>query len=371
VKFTPRGGKINIFVDWCSEHEEESKLKSLVKDYSLEDQAERLNTVDNEPSSITELSRMEPPNSELNRTDEFSSKEATVRRRNMRSFGQKSFKTNHLGELERPGRASQEVEDPWNIFQFDSRRGGEPEISDRKGYLKVQVSDSGCGVDAENIPKLFNMFTQAHRGVAPIYGGTGLGLWICKQLCEKMRGDIVIYSKAHKGTSFVFYIPVNNDDLEDPNVQKKRADKVNVLIVDDYGYNRDLHKLLLEQEGVHVVLAANGQEGVECYQSYEEDYFAFILMDVQMPVMDGFTAAKVIREWENKENKKKVDIYFVSGEYYNEEEVMIGFNRSTRTQNEKTGIRFLRKPIDIEIIRNVLNRYKTGTESAAIDGGFE
>jgi len=237
--------------------------------------------------------------------------------------------------------------------------------------LKVQVSDSGCGVDAENIPKLFNMFTQAHKGVAPIYGGTGLGLWICKQLCEKMRGDIVIYSKAHKGTSFVFYLPVNNDDLEDPNIQKRRADKVNVLIVDDYGYNRDLHKLLLEQEGVHVVLAANGQEGVECYQSYEEDYFAFILMDVQMPVMDGFTAAKVIREWENKENKKKVDIYFVSGEYYNEEEVMIGFNRSTRTHNERTGIRFLRKPIDIEIVRNVLNRYKTRTNENVLLEGSE
>ena len=370
VKFTPQGGRINIFVDWCSEHEDKKKLASLVEDYSLENRPSNPLT---EASVLHDLtSAVEPTSSASNLTEEFNSEEASIRRRNIRSLRQKSFKANQLQEVNNSARAM--AEEPFKIFRVNSRRQimpfeavnqpePEPEGQEKKGYLKVQVSDSGCGVDPENIPKLFNMFTQAHRGVAPIYGGTGLGLWICKQLCEKMGGDIDIYSKPHKGTSFVFYIPVNNDGLDDSRgpVERRRADKVNVLIVDDYGYNRDLHKLLLEQEGVHVVLAGNGQEGVERYQSYEEDYFAFILMDVQMPVMDGFTAAKVIRDWENRESKKKVDIYFVSGEYYNEEEVMIGFNRSTKMHNERTGIRFLRKPIDIEIIRNVLNRYRRGS----------
>ena len=240
----------------------------------------------------------------------------------------------------------------------------EEKVNKLKGFLKVQITDSGCGIAAESIPKLFSMFQQADNRIANIHGGgTGLGLWICKELCQKMGGDIAIYSDLNKGTSVVFYIPVNNDYLvEDSPVNASPSEAMlRALVVDDYAFNRNLHRLLLEQEGVYVTLASDGQEAVEKYKV--QGGFDFIMMDVKMPEMDGFAAAKKIREWEYVRKEKKVDIYFVSGEYFNEDEVMAGL-RTKGGASEMVGIRCLRKPVDMEVIRKLVEKYKLDSKGS-------
>jgi len=92
------------------------------------------------------------------------------------------------------------------------------------------------------------MFEQSGLGTRSFQGGTGLGLWICKNLCQKMNEDITVYSNG-KGTSFVLYVPVNNGKIDTTTVQRNPTylrEKIRTLVVDDYSVNRYLHKLLLE-----------------------------------------------------------------------------------------------------------------------------
>jgi len=236
-------------------------------------------------------------------------------------------------------------------------------VKSESGYLKIQVSDTGCGISEEDIPKLFAMFAQAKNGGHSSrnkVGGTGLGLWICKQLCQKMNGDITVKSQVNKGTQFIFYIPVNNDKITRSLSAeiKTKSDKVRALIVDDYDFNRDLHKLLLEREGVEVTLACSGVEAIEKFMGKIEGHYDFILMDINMPEMDGFTAAKRIRELEAL-REKKTDIYFLSGDYYNEDEVIAGF-RASGGMSHAQGIRCMRKPIEVEMIKSVVEKYSSG-----------
>jgi len=221
-----------------------------------------------------------------------------------------------------------------------------------RGYLKVQISDTGCGISEANLPKLFCAFSQADATISRHYGGTGLGLWISKQLCQKMGGNIAVYSKVDQGTTFVFYIEVANGmsaQTTPVNEFRSLKSKVRALVVDDHAYSRDLHKLLLEREGVEVHLAKDGREAVRKYETRCEDYYDFIMMDIQMPVMDGLKAAQMMRLIEKERETKHVDIYFVSGNYYGSEAEKLVENISN-TQ-------FLRKPVNIEAIKKIVEIY--------------
>ena len=241
----------------------------------------------------------------------------------------KLFETNALKDKIANKRYKPTVIEPWKINHLSSREQQDQEIP-KVGFIKVQVSDTGCGIPQDRIPRLFNMFEQAHQSVVNMHGGTGLGLWICRQICQKMGGDITLYSQVDQGTSFVFYIAVNNDRqnmLSLPSISALRRE-VNVLVVDDYAMNRDLHKLLLQKEGAHVVTACNGREAVNKYEEKCNGFFDLILMDVCMPELDGFEAAKMIRQFEIQNNRRIVDICFISGEYFSEEETINSFKRT-------------------------------------------
>ena len=251
--------------------------------------------------------------------------------------------------------------EPWIISRVALNNQQQPTNQNlsRKGYLKVQVSDTGSGIASQNVEQLFQMFTQAHQSVGSMHGGTGLGLWICKQLCQKMHGDIKLHSRLGEGTKVVFYIPITKDsELEVPLTRIKTSrTKVNVLVVDDYAHNRELHRLLLEREGAQVILASNGREAFEKYKAQNEGFFDFVMMDVLMPEMDGFESAQIIRRWEKEQKREKSDIYFVSGEYFNEEEVISAFKITGKT-DDITGIRCMRKPVDIEVIKRTVQKHK-------------
>ena len=201
------------------------------------------------------------------------------------------------------------------------------------------------------------MFVQVTQHARSIHGGSGLGLWICKQLCQRMNGDITVYSEVGKGSSFVFDLPVKRSERDNEETSEilriERARKrIRAMVVDDFQSNRYLHKLLLEQEGVEVNTANNGKEALEKYQKGDE--YRFILMDVDMPVMDGFTATKEIREWETKNKKKPVEIYFVTGEYFNEGDVLRRFKNAG---GSGTGIKYLRKLLDGETLKKLASAY--------------
>jgi len=127
-------------------------------------------------------------------------------------------------------------------------------------------------------------------------------------------------------------------------------------VADSYVFNRDLHKLLLEKEGVHVTMASDGREALDEFFKKGEDGFDFILTEIGMPNMDGFSAVNKIRQWEAENGQEPTDVYFLSGDYFNENDVMTQFR--IQTGNEATGIWSMKKPVDIANLRKIVHKYK-------------
>ena len=342
LKFTPRGGQIKVNVQWCAI--EDQHLLDPLPDEVLRETHTHIPSVVSVPS-------IENIDESLL---EFSLEEEQVHFNNL-------TRLQSLSSLEpRGSHRSQTL-----LFTADNcqiQRVGDSIDTHSKnsfhesGFLKVQVSDTGCGIAKENISKLFDMYIQADHTISSNYGGTGLGLWICKQLCHKMLGDIAVYSQPGIGTKFVFYIPADNIEKNSEGIIMH--DKINALVADDYDFNRDLHKLLLEREGVQVTLAKNGLEAVERYKEKGDGYYDFIFMDLSMPLMDGFAATKEIRRWEESKRRKRALIYFVSGEYFNDNEV-VEVLKTSGGLSDMTDIKFLRKPIEVEMVAQIIKEHKS------------
>jgi len=163
--------------------------------------------------------------------------------------------------------------------------------------LCVTVSDTGCGVPAGKLGRLFYRFSQADSSVTRNHGGTGLGLSICKALVELMGGEIEVASVVGAGSSFAFWVVAPPAELREKEpVAAARPDPAGrpsrILVVDDLDLNRELVRTLLEASGYSVEEAAGGADAVAATRLRA---FDLILMDLQMPEMDGFTAARIIR----------------------------------------------------------------------------
>ncbi|MGF1462863.1 MAG: ATP-binding protein [Maricaulaceae bacterium] len=163
--------------------------------------------------------------------------------------------------------------------------------------LHVSVSDTGVGVPTDAQDRLFTRFTQADSSTTRKYGGTGLGLVICKDLAELMDGRIGLKSAPGQGSTFWFEIPLREADAPqtEPNdaaLEAGQLDGVRVLVAEDNPVNMMIVRTVLQKAGCHVIEAHNGQDAVAAVQTHPADV---VLMDVQMPEMDGPTAAKAIR----------------------------------------------------------------------------
>ncbi len=167
---------------------------------------------------------------------------------------------------------------------------------DEEILLIARVRDTGIGIDQESAKRLFARFTQADRSTTRQYGGTGLGLAICKQLTELMGGEIGVESQFGVGSTFWFQIPleIGQAPNESGEPQKRGLEDraLRLLVAEDNATNQFLMRAVLEALGHTVTIASNGSEAVAMAQSQE---FDAILMDVQMPVMDGPTATREIR----------------------------------------------------------------------------
>jgi CheY-like chemotaxis protein len=171
-------------------------------------------------------------------------------------------------------------------------------LDDRMIELRIEVSDTGVGIPPEVQQRLFTPFTQADTSVSRKYGGTGLGLAICKQLCQTMGGNIGIESRPGHGSRFWFTVrcriggtPVIAAPPLAP-VIAVNASAVEILVADDNDILRSLISKLLARRGYRADLVCNGREAVEAVQRKR---YHLVLMDMQMPVMDGIAATEAIR----------------------------------------------------------------------------
>ena len=174
---------------------------------------------------------------------------------------------------------------------------------DRVAYgevgLHVSVKDDGIGISEDKQRHLFKHFKQVDGSITRRFGGTGLGLAICKQLVELMGGEIGVVSRLGEGSTFWFRVTLAMappDSLVVPVAtiveRAPKVESVSILLVEDVEVNQDLAKAVLERMGHVVDIASDGKEAVE--KVYARDY-DLVLMDVQMPVMDGVAATKAIR----------------------------------------------------------------------------
>lgn len=174
--------------------------------------------------------------------------------------------------------------------------------AEKKYWLKFEVIDTGIGISPDYVSKIFESFTQAGTDVARKFGGTGLGLTISKQLVELMGGEIGVTSELGKGTTFFAIIPLEESDVQVVEQKSSAVDEqtmnklndVKLLLVEDNEFNRMVAEDTLKEllPGITIDIAINGQEAVDRVQKEQYD---IVLMDIQMPVMDGVTATRTIR----------------------------------------------------------------------------
>lgn len=194
-----------------------------------------------------------------------------------------------------------------NALKFTKAGGVEVNVRVLAHGVRFTVADTGIGMSAESLERVFDSFVQADASTTRVYGGTGLGLAISRRLVQAMGGDLYVKSWEGQGSCFWFDLPLSRGVPSaltaapvEASVQAAR-----ILAVDDNRTNRILLQALLEPLGVDLALAANGLEAVQATAARD---FDLILMDVQMPVMDGVTACREIRSRDARLGRRRVPI---------------------------------------------------------------
>jgi len=221
-----------------------------------------------------------------------------------------------------------------------------------KCYISFSVEDSGIGIQESKLESIFEIFTQEDSSTTRLYGGTGLGLPLCKKMIQLMHGTIDVKSDKGTGSTFSFELPfkfsktnpVKNIQEHTPELYLK--DNIDVLIVEDDSINRSLAKTVISALKCNVHTAENGEEAVIMFKKNNYD---MIFMDCQMPIMDGYTATQKIRELE-KESEQQIAIIAMTAN------VM----KSDQEKCMKMGMNsYIPKPIRKNAIIDVLNKYGT------------
>jgi signal transduction histidine kinase len=232
-------------------------------------------------------------------------------------------------------------------------------IGENRVKLRVEVRDSGIGLSLEQQKKLFTAFEQADGSITRKYGGTGLGLAICKSILVALGGDIWVKSKPDQGACFFFELEadlggaINGSGIDnsarfagDGNEAFRDWKKYTILIAEDVEINREIVEISLAETGANIVSAENGKEALDIF-SARADQINLILMDVQMPVMDGLSATKQIRAIGSERAKKIPIIAMTANAFMEDIDICISAGMNGH----------IAKPIDMNNFFRVLDKY--------------
>ena len=200
-----------------------------------------------------------------------------------------------------------------NALKFTERGAVSIDVSAHEAGLKFVVSDTGVGIPADKLPILFQKFEQADASTTRRYGGTGLGLAICRELATAFGGSICAESTEGQGTKFAVYLPLlrlHDEQSGDsastaPDQLPQDISALQILAAEDNTVNQLVLKTLLNQAGIDPFIVSDGSEALAAWREREWD---LILMDVQMPVMDGPSACLEIRQLEQKLARRRTPI---------------------------------------------------------------
>ena len=216
--------------------------------------------------------------------------------------------------------------------------------------LEFVCRDTGIGMTEAFQKRIFEPFAQEHAGSRTKFAGTGLGMPITKKLVEKMSGTISFESKEGTGTTFVIRIPFQIDaDMKDRTETEEKTETsiqgLHVLLTEDNELNMEIAEFVLQNEGAVVTKAWNGQKAVDIFRKNRPGEFDAILMDIMMPVMNGYEAAKMIRSLD-REDAKVIPIIAMTANAFTEDKM----------RAKEAGMdEHIAKPVDGKLLVKVIN----------------
>ena len=217
--------------------------------------------------------------------------------------------------------------------------------------IEFVCRDTGIGMTDEFQKHIFEPFAQEHTGSRTKFTGTGLGMPITKKLVEKMGGTVTFESEKGVGTTFVIRVPFKIDPDADKREEQTDASEksikgLHILLAEDNELNMEITEFVLQNEGADLTKAWDGQEAVELFRNSEPGEFDVILMDIMMPVMDGYEAAKMIRSLD-REDAKEIPIIAMTANAFTED----------RIKAKAAGMdEHVAKPVDVELLIKVIHK---------------
>ena len=226
-------------------------------------------------------------------------------------------------------------------------------ISEQQDMATIEFvcRDTGIGMTDEFQKHIFEPFAQEHIGSRTKFAGTGLGMPITKKLVEKMGGTIAFESEKGVGTKFVIRIPFKIDMEADKceeqeDVSEKSIKVLHILLAEDNELNMEIAECMLQKEGADVTKAWNGLEAVEIFRKSIDGEFDVILMDIMMPVMNGYEATKLIRSLD-REDARKIPIVAMTANAFTED----------RMRAKEAGMdEHISKPFDVKLLLKVIHK---------------
>jgi signal transduction histidine kinase/ActR/RegA family two-component response regulator len=255
-----------------------------------------------------------------------------------------------------------------NAVKFTERGSVRIEVSQRASLLRVGVTDTGIGITAEQLDKLFQRFTQADSSITRRYGGTGLGLAISKSLVELMQGEIGASSEINKGSTFWFALPVGAGTGTGlpatgptpampearglPLIVAPAISRGRMLVVEDNPVNQKVAMHMLMKMGFQVDLAVNGREAITRLSNTR---YRLVLMDCQMPEMDGFEATRILRDRTSSVLDHEVPVVAMTANAFTED----------RQRCFAAGMNdFLAKPVDRPTLAAMVDKWVSPPQDA-------
>lgn len=238
-------------------------------------------------------------------------------------------------------------------------------VSEDYAELCIDVTDNGCGMASDYIENVFEPFSRENNERTESVDGAGLGLALVRSIVDLMGGTISVESQLGKGTTFSVKIILRVERTAEENASEAvreeelcvkgavesdahKSDRIKVLVAEDYELNAEILIELLSMENIEADVACNGQEAVDMFDKSELYYYDFVLMDVQMPVMNGYTATKTIRELD-RPDAQTVGIIAMTANAF-AEDVQKAMDSGMNAH--------VAKPIDMGLLKEAMNNYR-------------